>query len=143
MAEFALAALERTLVLALEAPGAVWGANVYNGMAKAGTPYPYLIFYTVGGGEDNDRKEQDATYLIGVKCVSNRRGQALAGALQISTRLNDQGAQDSGNTLTVGGTDWMITTCTQERIIDVPDTFQETEPVYHVGGVYRIVMGVP
>ena len=141
MSEHALAALYRAIVARLKAGGA-WGNRVYPTAAKAGTEYPFVVYFLHGGGERNAIRGRDAEIVVVVKVVSDNMGEALQCAYDIDALLNDAGLQDDATDHLEpgGGSEWKILTVTGEEHIQYTEMFANATPVYHAGGRYRIVM---
>ena len=136
MAESALSAAYEMLHQQLS--GDVWGDRAYPDVVPAGVVRPYVVWFWVSGGEDNNRQIQDASFVFTVKCVANTMAESLAGAQRISELLNDHGTQDD-SALPDVSPDWEITTVTQDRAVHLVE-YQDGEPIYHDGNQYLIVM---
>lgn len=139
-AETARQALGRAVRNALiAAPTPLWGNKVYFNRAPSTAARPYAIWMITGGGAINRRRIDDGNFTISVVCVADNTDQALQGAALIAERLDDKGEQEPNGTLEAG-TAWIITTCTQERVISTPEYVSETETIYREGAVYRLIM---
>ncbi len=140
MTETASAALMLAVKNRLAIPGQPWGARVYPYDAPAKTAYPYVVIIPSGGGERNRQRARDAEIVVVVKVVSDKLGEAFAAASAVDSLLNDHGAQDSSDALTMGSSEWAILTVTGEEAISYLEKVAGAAPVYHTGARYRIVM---
>lgn len=140
MAEIALQALYKGVQTALTSAGGVFDHRVRVSMVKAGTAYPYAIQFWQGGGEVNSIIGDDAEFMLGVKCVSDKLAEAMQGAATIHDTLNNKGEQGDPDLFVYGGADWIILTITEEETIYIAETTADSELVYHVGGSYRCAM---
>jgi hypothetical protein len=116
----------------------LWGSRVYADIAPAKVQRPYVIFFVVSGGEENRRQIGDARFVMTVKCVAEKQAEALHGADRLEARLNDAGSQD--DKAFACGDGWVITTCTQDRLVHAVEMFGEAQPIYHDGHQYIVVM---
>jgi len=138
MAEVALAALYRAVKARLtENSGELWGAKVFPDLAPSGTQKPYVVYAWMGGGEINERVQQDAEIVLQVKLVTEQLAQAFVGAGRISTLLND--ADYSSSEALNGGADWYVLNVKQEGIVHMLETVDGGQ-IYHAGHRFRFRM---
>lgn len=112
-----------------------WGTRAYPDIAPAGTAYPYLVYYWLGGGETNRFLRAESSLVLGVKCVSNTLSEAMAGAARIEALLNDA-ERKSGLS---GGEDWLIANVSREGLIHFVET-PDGARVHHEGARYRFAL---
>lgn len=118
--------------------GDIWGSRVAPEVVPAGTAYPYVVWWIIGGGEVNDRRRDDAIYMVGIKCVSDTHRVAITGQDRIGEILNNSGGQDGGAIMGQDG--WAITTITRETVISLREAWRGAKPIYHKGHQFEIVM---
>lgn len=114
------------------------GDRVYAELAPAGVEKPYIVVFSLAGGEIHRTQTADASLLFGVKCVAKTMGDAMDGAGWIKARLNDRGRQDDAPLPAVA--DWYVTTTTEETAISLVEMFEGAQPIYHQGAQYRLIM---
>ena len=123
----------------------LWSTRVFTETALPTADRPYLLVMFSGGGEINALQRKDAEFLITVKGVADTLKTSLQVASAIGELLNDHGTQDNPNDSVVPVTPngWVIQTITQERRVQMTETFENVEPVYHAGHQFRIRMEKP
>ncbi len=140
----ALQAAYKGIDARLSVAGGVFDTRVRVSVASSNKdgqfPYPYVIQFWQGGGEDNSIRAQDAALQIAVKCMSTKFADAFRGASTISTQLNDKGEQESPTDFVNGGDEWKILTVTENEAIYVVEGSSDSEIVYHVGASYALIM---
>lgn len=121
--------LERTIRTQLT--GAAEWNGVYWDRADVDAEYPYCVFYYVSGNEINEITADDAEFSLGVKCVSDKRYQASAGAKQIATLLNN---------VPLDGVDWYIMKSEQTRFINSVEYAEGAKKIHHMGAIFEFSM---
>ncbi len=117
----------------------IWGNEVYSDLVVPSGEYPYLRFWRIGGGQDNDRAgSRSAELLIGAAVVSDQYSDVVAGAQRLTALFDDQGRSEDN---TVPGTDdWYIQTITQELPIYSATPAGDTDTRWQEGHQFRFVM---
>lgn len=141
MAENALKAVYKGLRTRLVSDGSLlYGNKVRASIVQSNTGYPYCVYFWAGGGQGNRVVARDAEMRIGIKVVSDSMAEAMNGAAQVTTLLDNKGQQDDTTDYVYGGTDWKILSITEEDVIYLVDHAPDTMPIYHIGAFYRVVM---
>jgi hypothetical protein len=135
--EIALYAVYRAIRTRLTAGAETWGTRAYPDQAPAGAARPYTVFSFAGGGELNAIRAEDSALLIDILCVAESMAQAMSGAARIAALFNDQGSQDRPITPLSGGTEWTISTVTQEQAIHLIENVEGAQQIYIDGARYR------
>jgi hypothetical protein len=119
--------------------GEIWGDERYSDLVEPGGEYPFLRFWRIGGGQDNDRPgSRSAELLLGIVVVSDQYSDIESGAQRITALFDNQGRLED-NTV-AGVSDWHIQTITQEMSIYSADKVGDTRTVWQEGHQYRFVM---
>lgn len=139
MTEAPLKALYRAINNQATAQAELWGTQV-SMVIQPSWARPYLMMYYISGGEANAMRQSDAEFLMGIKGIADDMDTSMAMAARVSTLFNDKGTQDVTTGALNGGTDWEITTSTQERVIHMIEMFSNSQPIYHDGHTVRFVM---
>lgn len=80
-------------------PGtALYGSRVYSEQAPLGAGLPYLLYYLLNGGDDNDCPDRSLTLTYHVECIALTQADARAGAGYIDTALHHQALTITGFT---------------------------------------------
>jgi len=137
MAEDPLAAAYRAIRARAVATPEAWGQRAYGDFGASGATLPILVYFWMGGGEINWRRQPDAEFVIGIKGVATTQAQAFAMAARIEALFNDQGIQDINSTPLDGGADWDIVTTTKEGQIHLVEQVSGATPLFHEGHRYR------
>jgi hypothetical protein len=147
--------LFQSIVSALSGASAIWEDRVSPEYIKDTDTRPAVVYTHVGGGEDNDIRLSDPTYVIDVQCVAansnedpvvtNANRKVLDAASEITRLLDNQGSQDVDNdrnpTATIVGDDsYVITTITQGIRIHNVGNLENGQPVYNSGHEFTITM---
>lgn len=138
--EDALGALYRAVHQKLYNASAVWGTSIFPDSVDVSVTRPYVVYTYAAGGETNEVKRPDATYVLRVVCYADTLQTAMEGAARITWLLNDQGVQDQPASPLSGGTDWEILTSTAELRVHIKDTFSGVRPIFQEGYQIRFKM---
>ncbi len=134
MSEPAVAAAYRAIRQRLTATSELWGQNAFPDLAPAKASKPFVVFNWTGGGEINERRIQDASLLVTVKCVAATLQEAFSGAGRISALLNDADLSDD---VLEPGSEWAILNVNQERAVHLVENV-DGQQIYHHGAIYRM-----
>ena len=117
----------------------IWGTESYSDLVEPSGEYPYLRFWRIGGGQDNDRPgNRSAELLLGIVVVSDQYSHIEAGAQRITALFDDQGRLED-NTV-AGVSNWHIQTITQELPIYSADKAGDTDTRWQEGHQFRLIM---
>lgn len=112
---------------------AVGGA--YQGVAPAGTPFPYIVYWLLSGGNDRQTMTLNRIWsdpLYGVKVVDKAGGTGAIESIADAVDVALQGAEG----FATGG---VIVTCYRERILDQPERTDGVD-YQNLGGEYRVIV---
>ena len=136
--ENALDYLLKTVRQRLADSGEIWGQRVAANVPSAMWDMPYVVITYSGGGELDIVVGEDSEIVLNIKCVAASLGQSLDGAARIATLLNAEGTQDANSADPLdAGSEWEITTVSQEHVITLTEPFGETEHIHHNGSRFR------
>lgn len=127
----------------LTAAAEVWESRVYRvpmmGSDDRPIVYPYVVCTLVGGGQINERPAKRYFELLWqIRAVDKDSERAYAAGLRINELMFDSDFTGA-NKLDQNHADWQISAVSEEETVDIPQQI-ESEILYHVGSVYRVVM---
>lgn len=105
-------------------------AKIYNKIAPQGTALPYVIFQWQGGGDENVTPRDSVNVVYTVKALGTTLVVVDNIDEQIKLALHEQ-------TLTVTG--WTNYRTQREEAVDLVETEETGQIVYHRGAMYRIM----
>lgn len=119
----------------------VWDDRVYQDGAVASAINPYVVFFWAAGGAiEATFGSEVEEYVISVKVVADKIGDANLAPSQIKASLRKQGTQQTTTNPLNGGDDWEVVTCFVERAISIYDPYAAVKPVWHRGNQYAFRM---
>ena len=103
--------------------------GVYNKLAPQGAALPYVVFQWQGGGDESDHPDRSRNLVYTVKALATTMLAADTIDAACDTLLH-------GGSLTVTGYNlfWMR----REGDVSYSEVDPVGQPIYHVGGMYRI-----
>lgn len=148
----ALATLYESIHSRLLNANPLWEDRVESEYIPTDNARPVIVYGFVAGGENNDIRKRDPSYLLDIKIITSSDNQnanedAMAGAGFITDLIDNQGSQDVGSDgnatdrAMTGNAEWLIRTITQGTRIHVVDNWSKNGiAVYHSGHEFMIRM---
>jgi hypothetical protein len=141
----AMQALLRTVRDALLA-SQQFGERVYWGAAPQDCPYPYAVYFSTGGGDDNARAvKKSADITLQITCFSQDDDEASVGAAILDDIFDDRGEFDVTTRPMVAALDatghgWHICTVMAVGDISTIERYENTLPIYQLGKEYQFIL---